>query len=235
LQIVQSLNILNRTVSGITSKVEECVLASANQYDGTVAAYFEIVATNDNASPQTVDLDAGSNWAHGSSSQAASITVPGSISTPTRYRSTSFTLGLGSSYYFHRFQPNSADLTIYAARIVIVQSGTITDTSSQFEIGLYEEVGSALYENVYASFSNLKPWRYEAAKFDPAGTFYFEATAMPENYMGEVTIALFVDDGDYGNWSLVSATEINLTPGTASHYISSAFTPIDGRHLTRVP
>jgi hypothetical protein len=226
-KVITFVNIINRNVSGVSSLLDEIIKIDLDDYTATATCYLEVSAQNANASSQTIDLDQDDNPEHTSSSNVLSLSITGSTSTYTRFLSGSFSLSSTDIYY--RIQPNSTDLTIQSARIVIKQdtsTNELAQTVSQFEIGNFE----TLNNETLTPLTYPKYWKYESAKFDPTPIFNVHVSANAEDDMYHHDLYLQEDDGAFGNWSSVLTIASTFTSEDTTLIESSPFTPKDGRH-----
>ncbi len=178
--------------SSTTSMVFERSRTSLDttKYDGTKTYNFEIVATNSNASPVTVNLVDAANIVVGT------IAVPGSVATPTRYRN-SFTPTPGVNSYRLVLSATIVDneLIVYSGRMLVKQLGatktkiyipllssSLPATSQdlggfveQTQSQAYSELPSAsIYRRKVNNFSSLvdfNPWELETLSSASAGSY----------------------------------------------------------------
>ena len=165
--IRQEVNIVDTYVtaaSAASATSSAIVSIDPSKYTGATF-YFEIVASTSAATNATIALVNGSTGA-----TAVSITANGT--TYSRYRSTSFSIGATTDYRV-RLNAESVRKGIIAARIVIIQnSGAITATQTQIEVGADQTYTSGTASGLSAP----KYWKYTAANWDGSPTFYAEAT-----------------------------------------------------------
>ena len=220
-KIRQEINIINREISGSAAVAGEVVVVDGDNYNGATA-YFEVVAQNANASAQSIDLDRDDNQAHSSPTNAKSLSITASTSSWTRFRSTSFTLSSTDIYY--KIQPNSTDLSIKSAKIIIIQDATeITDTQSQFEIGQYATIVPAAASTWY-QIPEPKYWKYEASKWDATTkTVKLGLTVGCEDDKESYMFGLYdVTDADYAGGNLQDLIG-PVSTEAATYYESSDF------------
>jgi hypothetical protein len=162
-------NILNREITGITTLVPGYIgIPPLVAYPGTITAYFEAVCKNANASAQDLYLRMDSDSAFASPSTEKTLSITGSTSNYTRFRSTSFTLDVDNQY--KGIQPNSTDLSILCARVItIVDTGTddLLNVKIPFDIGGYEIFDYS--DTVEHNLVNPKFWKYDSADWEPGG------------------------------------------------------------------
>ena len=138
-------------------------------FDGTILYYFEVdllsLAVGGTAYAELYNATDSTSV----SSSEVSIAYDGNSSTK-RIRSGAISLS-GDKEYTIRVKhdiTNLSNAVLYGARIIVVQSGTITKTQIQIELGVEANASSTSTSNI----------------LDEAGTFLYEAS----KYDGSVTI-----------------------------------------------
>lgn len=142
------------------------VQVASTSYSGATA-YFEVVASSTSGTTGTIQLVNATSGA-----VVKSITLDqGNVY--TRYRSTSFTMPDDAKEYKVVLGNEAMGKGLLASRIVILQSGTITNTETQIEIG--SATTSASNTNTLP-LTEPKYWLYTSANWDASPTFYAEVT-----------------------------------------------------------
>ena len=166
----QEINIINAymyAASGAYATSSAIVqLAASSTYSGATA-YFEVVASTTAATVASVTLVNATSTA---STTSVSINAG---NTYTRYRSAAFTIPGVATEYQVRLNNEAVGKGIVAARIVILQSGTITNTQTQIEIG---SATTSANNTATLPLTGTKYWYYDSAKWDASPTFYAEVT-----------------------------------------------------------
>lgn len=190
-------------------------LYTAGNYDGTVAIYFEVV----------MKISSGSYTAYAELySGAASVTGSELTTTSTsevRLRSgdISGALSDGGSYRVRIKSSNaSGTTTLYQARIIIVQTGTITKTETVFTL----ESNSTTTGTSYTDASNSGIYLWDANQFDGTVAVYFEAYLSGQTVSDTAYAQLATTGG-----SAVSSSEVSSTGSTDTRVRSSAVTLAD--------
>lgn len=137
---------------------------SAN-YDGTIEVYFEAV----------LKISSGSYTAYAElyngTSQVAEVST--SSTTTTRVRSGDIFSSLSNGVQYNirlKSSSSSGTATIYAARLIIVQSGTVTKTETIISLGS----SSVFTSTTYIEESLKGRWKYIAADWDGITGVYYE-------------------------------------------------------------
>jgi hypothetical protein len=124
--------------TGDFEHIETAVPFDPANYDGAPKYYFEIVAINVNAS-----YDYAVSLKNAANSVIASITIPKSTSTATRFRSSVISSLPSDSYHLYIPQTEALqNVIVYTSRIVVNQFGA-TKTRLQICIIGYEGLGNA--------------------------------------------------------------------------------------------
>lgn len=132
---------------------------NSSDYDGTCTYYFEVVASNVNAS------NAYSVYLYDSTNATveATCSVPANttVANSTRIRSSAFTPASGDVTYKVRLDATgtASDLGVYAARIIIVQEDA---TKTRIQIPLL---------GAYASLTEKQDTQYDAADYTTSTTY----------------------------------------------------------------
>lgn len=227
-QIRQEINILDHLFSSGTgfSLSNERSYVDTTQYNGTVTAYFEIVANNTNpTTASNVQLEEVV-----SRDTMATQSVPANTGY-TLYRTSSFTLKSGGFAYNVNVNGTAiaAQVNVKSARIVIIQNDTtLTNTETQIEIGNYNLTRTAEAATI---LTNPKYWLYTAANWDGTKTFYAEAV-YDSGDMDTITVAIYTSASITApSWSS-AATIVSAATTTVPTRTRVAFTPVDGQWYT---
>jgi hypothetical protein len=165
----QEINIINAYMyagSATYATSSAIVQVSSSTYSGATA-YFEIVASTTAGTIASVTLVNAT-----SSASTTSMWITGG-NTYTRYRSPAFMMPDTATEYKVRLNNEATGKGIVAARIVILQSGTITNTQTQIEIG---SATTSANNTASLPLKETKYWYYDSAVWDASPTFYAEVT-----------------------------------------------------------
>lgn len=194
------------------------VLWDTNIYGGTVEVYFEAVfKSGSTANTSTVQLFSKD----GTAVTGSDITT--TSTTPVRVRSGDIAANLvDDTEYEVRFKSSATTngVTIYAARLVIIQSGTITATETQVEIGASR---LATVSTTYIDFINSSIFYYDSSKYDGTVNIFFEAVLI-----GAATRTMSAQLIDSDN-NVVASSEVTLTSATMTRVRSAAITLVNGK------
>lgn len=191
-------------------------------FDGTVTYYFEVSLRNNGTAGQTAYVELY-NHTDGSSVTSSELTTVGSSGGfPLRLRSGALTLS-GDKIYTARLKHSAtpANTVIYDARIIVVQTGTITKTQIHQELGAETTVSSTTSTNRPIPVSEFL---YEAAKYDGAVTVRHDANIL-------TTTSNTATSGIYDETaaSVVTSSEVSKSNDTNYTVLSSAdITLVDG-------
>jgi hypothetical protein len=190
-----SFPLINREITSVAALQNDFTHVSPLfAQPGTITAYFDAVVKNANASAQNLLLRMSVNNDLSSDSTEATLSIPGSTTSYTRLRTSSFTLS--SSAVFKAIEPASTDISVLAARIYcIVDTGSLPlyRIAPPYNIGSYEvydysdtSLHQALYPKLsYLSFANFDP--------DPIrGSYQFGVAA--EDDMNQPSVKMYYDD-----------------------------------------
>lgn len=169
-------------------------LFTSGNYDGTLEIYFEAVLSVTSGYTAYAEL-------YGASSVSGSE-VNTTATTPTRVRSGDLASALSDGQdYRVRIKSSSASgtATLYACRLIIVQTGTITKTETIIEFGS-NKTGS---DTSYVLDANKGFWDYVSAEWDGTIAAYFEAYLSIQNASATAYAQLSTSGG-----SAVSGSEI---------------------------
>jgi hypothetical protein len=196
------------------------VYLDTSDYNGA-SYYFEAILQNSHASSQTFRV-VNSNL-----DTEATITVPGSTTTWTRYR---VALTPDNDYPLKSVWSGATEISTKNARIIILQDAAdITDTQTQIEVGAYEIFGAVASAETYYPLTEPKYWKYESAKWDPTPTFTLGFTAVNENDMDFSRVALQESsDAAFTSPSTVTNSVVSFDSETVAYYESSTFTATNG-------
>jgi len=216
-KFVKYINLICRSIHSKTTTNNpaqaengSCIYLDANNYDGTVSYYFEVVALNTSGSNETTNLYKGTSIPSTIITSPA-ITIQANTTSFEFFRSAAVTIdnnyklkGVGISA-----TGSASDVQIKSARLVIVQSdaSAITDTETQIELGDYE--ANYTWGDGATSDQPLtypKYWYYDSSKFDGTVTFEAHCTYFNNDNKAKctVTIQLQKDDGSFSNWTDVT-------------------------------
>lgn len=141
----------------------------SSAYGGTVEVYFEaVIKTSAGIAYAALYTNAGV-YVEGSEVSTDSLT-------PIRLRSGNIAANLvDDTEYRVRIKNSAANTTtIYSARLIIIQSGTITKTETQIEIG--NTLLSQTTAGSYVEYENCGYFLYTAANWNGTIAAYFEST-----------------------------------------------------------
>jgi hypothetical protein len=221
--IRHEINIITASTSGNASEIFRL---NKTGYNGTIAAYLEIVATNTNGS---ISASAALRQS-GTDVSGTSVTVPVNTSSFTVFRSSDIwsILVATAGTEFQLSGGGTGSLSVKSAKLIILQSAsTVTDSESQFEIGNREV---SKINTSAAALTAPKYWKYVAANYDGTCTFFAEiswsytgtgsGTVVLQESSATLTAPTWTD-----KVTLVSAG----TAAAATRVRSASFTPTDGR------
>lgn len=219
--IRQEINLLNTSYSGTgTVNANEIVQLDTRRYSGTVTYYFEVVFSGAASNTGNIRLTR-----QGTTTDDA--TVAGSTSSSIGLtRSSSFSPPAGATQYFLRLVGDGTrSQTVKAARIVIIQTGSIVLTETQIELGSNSSVTATTIPTGATNMTNPKYWLFTAANWDGALTVQFEGTfANPASSKANASLALQHDDGSFANW----VTDITITTSSTTAAFVRTTTQIAG-------
>lgn len=224
-RIIKYMPLLNE-ISGSNSSTSYLIATTAlpyvrwdnDAYTGTVKVYMEVMLKTSNASYA----------AYAMLYTTAGVAVTGSdisttSTTSTWLRTSDFKANLtdDTNYYLRIKVANaSATVTVYAARLVIEQTGAITKTESQISLG-GQVVGTTNTSGI--DYTYLYYFYWDSKRFDGAVSVYFEAT-LRNTGVGVTSYAWLAD----GSNTLVTGSTASVTGTTANRSRSSAITLVDG-------
>lgn len=234
--IRQEINILDRNPSEnattqTPTAAHEIVQLDTTQYSGVLTYYFEIVAKN---SSTTTAFTVGLRR-QGTTTDDITITVAANATAFTLYRSTSFTPPVGQTQYFCNRGAaggSGSNTAVRAARIIIVQNGTLTKSETQIEVGNFANAGiTATTDTVIL---NPKYWKYNSAQWDGTVSALFEATIKTSATTATTTATLQVADGTgdgFINWANVTNAVVTTSSTTSARVRGGTpFTLVSGRN-----
>jgi len=224
MQIRQEINILDTTLTtNTTSGVTTSVQLDTSKYNGTVTYYFEALAKNTNvSSSRTVLLSGGVT--------NPSLTIPANTTSYTLFRTTFTPDSTLNEYFVNGGEASGSDVTVKAARIIIIQNATpITKTETQIEIGNE----SNTLTTTDTPLTNPKYWKYTAANWNGTITAYFEGVFKTGTSKSAATMTLQVADGTgdgFTGWANVTDGAVTtITTQTARVRTTTPVTLINGR------
>jgi len=222
--IRQEINILTHKLTGSTVDSSEIVQLDTAQYVNPTY-YFEVVAQNV-LGGETIALRR-----KGTTTDDVTIT-PSTVSSYTRFRSSSFTPPAGQTeYIIHAVQVGSG-VDVKSAKIIIIDNPTtLTSSETQIEIGMIKTgLTSTAATKVVPDSTLTKYWKYTAANWDGTTTFYAEVTYLMASSKSGGTFVLQEDNGSFASWT-DKVTIVSAGVATAATRVRSAsFTPTDGRN-----
>ena len=171
---------------------------SAN-YDGTVEIYFEAVLSITDTYTAYCELYNGSTQI---------VELNTTQTTPTRVRSADIASSLvnGTAYYPRIKSSNaSGTTTLYAARLIIIQTGTITKTETVIDLGSND---SQVYTS-YQECPNKGHVHWDTSEWDGVSAVYYESFLGPLNATATAYSQLAKTDG-----TAVSGSEVSRTGAT---------------------
>ena len=223
-QLRQEINILDTTLTtNTTSGVTTSVQLDTSKYNGTVTYYFEALAKNTNvSSSRTVLLSGGVT--------NPSLTIPANTTSYTLFRTTFTPDSTLNEYFVNGGEASGSDVTVKAARIIIIQNATpITKTETQIEIGNE----SNTLTTTDTPLTNPKYWKYTAANWNGTITAYFEGVFKTGTSKSAATMTLQVADGTgdgFTGWANVTDGAVTtITTQTARVRTTTPVTLINGR------
>jgi hypothetical protein len=203
--------------------LNDCKVAYHETDNGDI--YFADCNNGTCASGTTNLADDGADrvWAQLVSSSGAA--VPDGIITTrsssySRLRTPAISPTTATAYGVRLASTDSLNLTadVRAARMIVSQSGALSATQTQVEVGNYETTTSTSY----TPLTNKKIYRYDANKFTPTPTAYFEATISNSTAGQTTSVALYSDGASCA--TVVSGSEVTVTGTTWTRVRSSAVT-----------
>lgn len=185
----------------------------ADAYDGTIEVYFEAVLQSSTSSYAYARLyTAGSSYVTGSevSTNSTSVTV-------VRSGDIKANLTDDTDYVTYIKADSGVTTTIYAARLIIIQTGGVTKTETQIPLigQLSSTKSTSAIEHTYSY-----QFYYDATKYDGNVTIYFESVCRSTG--GTSSTAYLYDTSS----NLI--TYVSITGTTATRVRSSAITLTDG-------
>lgn len=202
--IRQEVNILNSyiTTGGTNYATSSEIIAITDTSYSNPIYYFEAVASTtasgSDGAVQLVDASTGA--------LVANISIPsGSNTAYTRFRSASFLPSASSTVQYRLRVKNGMFATAVGAiagRVIILQSGSITSTQTQIEIGSATTTAS---NTTTLPLKDPKYWYYDSTKWDGDLTFSAEVTYK----LSDVLVASSTIYSTPGTFTY------NVTPGTA--------------------
>jgi hypothetical protein len=225
--IEQQINIINRTFSqtgttyGPTDNSLGLFRWETDKYSGA-SVYFEaVIRTNHSNSGRE-------GWAALFTSDGEAVSGSGIATNSTsfvRIRSGTLSLADGVDYTVRvRNQHGSYTGFILAAKLIIVQQvilanpSRIETTQTSVEVGNNETTTATSYTQL----TNKKIYYYDATKFKPEPTAYFEAS-LSNNTEGEDAFAALYENGSSCT-NMVSGSEVSVTGTSWSLARSNAIT-----------
>lgn len=197
---------INMAFQPLRASLDEQVLFARTQtrlnpsdYDGATY-YFECVISTTGATPYNIELYDVTN-----SSVRASVSAGANIVSYVRYRSSSFTPTAGDSIYAVRIPQVDAALSVFSARIIIVQSNA-TKTRLQIPLiaGAYsspntDASGYPDSTTTLTSYGQTTPSRYylfkkelsKLASLDSGSPWTFDSVMRTSSPTGTVSVGLF--------------------------------------------
>jgi hypothetical protein len=203
--------------------LNDCKVAYHETDNGDI--YFADCNNGTCASGTTNLADDGADrvWAQLVSSSGAA--VPDGIITTrsssySRLRTPAISPTTATAYGIRLASTDSLNITadVRAARMIVSQSGALSATQTQVEVGNYETSTATSYTQL----TNKKIYRYDANKFTPTPTTYFEATISNSTAGQTTSVALYSDGASCT--TVVSGSEVTVTGTTWTRVRSSAVT-----------
>jgi len=189
-------------------------LFTSGDWDPAPTVYFEAVMS---ASAGTASIELR-NLTDGSTPSGAEVTT--TSTTPVRVRSAAITLTTAKQYGTRLKSTGASDTcTLYSARIIFIQNGTIVKTETVFSLGS----GGTTTGTTYADDASKTYYYHETGFLDGTLAAYFEGFLSPSNAASTASAQL-ADSGG----SALSGSEITLTGTTTNTLVrSSAITLVD--------
>ena len=211
------INVLNRSVTGVTGDLEELAYVDPVDYSGALTYWFEVVAANADGAEKDIYLHDDADNIHATAALAASSGI-------TRVRIECSTALTADEYHINI---EDTDINVLAARIIILQDDTpITGCETQIEVGDYEMVTS----EAYVPLTYPKYWYYDSSKWNGTVTFYAAVTYKSGGSMDEFSCELQEDDGAFDNWTSAVVVVNAGSAETPTYKKSASFTPTNGRN-----
>jgi hypothetical protein len=192
-------------------------LYTSGNYDGSLTIYFEAVIRTSSA---TYAARAGLYTSGGT--LVGSVVSTTSI-TPVRLRTAALTLTTGTMYEVRISPANtSATVTLYSARLIIVQNGTLTKTETPIEIGNSVATTTSI---TYVDAGSTGRFQWWDKEWSGAVACYLEAILKTNS----ATYAAYVELTDEAN-NVVANSEVSTIVTTDGNRIRSAssFTLVNG-------
>ncbi len=220
-QITQVINMLAGIGSSYTGTANTYVPGYNVQtrlniadFDGTVTVYFEADIYNAGSAGQTTYCQLY-NLTDGATISGSEVTTTANSGQAIRNRSGAITLSGDKDYIVQMKHSNTTTAAeIYGARIIVVQSGTITKTQIHIDIGNEKTITSTSNTNREKVFSTFL---YEATKYD--GTVIIRHDAILKAPAGQTITSGIYDETAVG---IITSSEVNTTTSTNHIRVSSA-------------
>src|SRR6185503_6339406 len=219
---------LRSAASGATATSQHMVNLDTTKFNGATY-YFEIVADTSVSISSTVTLRRS-----GTSTDDATCSIPTLTTAPTLIRSSSFTPPAGATDYVFFITSGVGGTTIvFAARIIVIQNASITDTETQIELGPDHIVnGVSTSSATFVTGADPKYWKYTSANWDGTITAFFEVVWACVSTKVTATAELQVADGTGDGFAGFAAvgSDLTLTSTTITRTRSAAVTLTAGRN-----
>lgn len=184
-------------------------LYTSTDWDPTPTVYFEAVLAS-SAGTASAELR---NVTDGSTPTGAEVTT--TSTSATRVRSAAITLTTGKEYQVRIKSTGGADTcTIYAARIIFIQNGTIVKTETVYEFG----GNSTSASTTYGVDTSKNEYYHDTTALGGTVTVYFEGYLSQQTATN--TAYQQLSDGS----SAVSGSEVTETGSTDARKRSGAIT-----------
>lgn len=221
-KIVKVINLFSES-SGTTTSTTKVVASNADQYghywdadsyDGDIKVYFEAVIKSSTSS------NAYALMCNTSGTEVSGSEVSTTSTTSTVVRSGDIKANLVDNTGYVTFikAASGVTTTIYAARLIIVQSGGITKTETQ--VPLVGQLNSTLSTSIIDHTFTYR-FYYDANKYDGNVSIYFEAGCRSTGGGATATAYLYDTSSNL-------ITSVSVVGTTGSRVRSSAISLTDG-------
>lgn len=221
-KIVKVINLFSETSATTTSTT--AVVAStgdatghywdADAYNGTVAVYFEAVLKSSNGSNAYARLTNTS----GTLVTSSEVTTTSTTTQVVRSGDISANLTDNTSYIVGIRSASGVTTTLYAARLVVIQTGGITKTETQIPLcgQLVATTSTAIIDHTFTY-----RFFYDASKYDGTVSIFFEAGCRSTGAGIAATAYLY-------DTSSNQITSVSVTGTNGARTRSGAITLTDG-------
>lgn len=221
-KIVKVINLFSETSATTTSTTK--VVASladavghywdADAYDGEIKVYFEAVLKSSTSSSAYALICSLS----GTEVTGSEVSTTSTTSTVVRSGDIKANLVDNTGYVTYIKATSGVTTTIYAARLIIVQSGGVTKTETQVPL-----IGQLISSQSVSIIDHYYSYRfyYDASKYDGSVSIFFESSCRSTG--GGITATAYLYDT-----SSNQITSVSVVGTTGARVRSSAISLTDG-------